>query len=143
MAAECWTKLRVPYGGLPLEGTSVRIFKPTKDETYGDNAKYIAFGYARPQLSVVAMYCEGGVGGVEAVPGGEKRSRLQRVEQVYEYNMSFLDEEEERGARIENERRQTAVAIRELAARDMKEKVAAAHTDHEAAGTSSAFGLLH
>ena len=122
--------------------TSVRIFKPTKDETYATNAKYIAFGYTHPQLSVVAMYCDCGVGAVEAVPEDEKRSRVLRVEPEYEYYMSFLDEEEKRMARIENERRQAALALREFAARDTKEKVAAAHTDHEAAGTSSAFGLL-
>ena len=106
MVAECWTKLKIPYGGLPLEGTSVRIFQPIKDETYGTNAKYIAFGFTRLQLSVVAMYCDGGVEGVEAVPEGEKRPRVQRVEPEYEYDMSFLDEEEKRVARIENERRQ-------------------------------------
>ena len=61
-AIECWTKPRcLPFHGFLIPGTDLRVFRASKEEGYGHNAKFMAFGRSRPE-SVERTYLRGEVG---------------------------------------------------------------------------------
>jgi hypothetical protein len=79
-AIKCWTeKKRMPEYGLVIRGTNLKVFRSSRGEGYGMNARYIAFGSDRPKKSVDDTYLCGAVEMGAQLPGHSGRRR-QRSE---------------------------------------------------------------
>ena len=87
-AAKAWVgkNKRHPPHGTSFPGTSLRLYKASKDEIYGDHSCYIALGYKRPELSVAAQYFVG-VSGSGLEVGERRRRSTADVNPDFEFQM--------------------------------------------------------
>jgi len=73
-AVKTWMDMRgIPEHGTAIGRAGLRVFRASKEESYGYTAKFLAFGFSRPLAHVKATYFEGAVGGLSALVGSRRR----------------------------------------------------------------------
>ena len=123
-AIKCWTEAkRIPQYGLEIPGTNLKVFRSSRGEGHGTDARYLAFGFNRPKLSVDDTYLCGAVQMEARLPesSGRRRRRSQlsdsedsRKSNVFYGSDDELEWKSLRGASVDHTRGSSAMCAVDL-----------------------------